>query len=90
MNVGGDLLALTAKAGQLELLVGVGGVVEPLPGKHVKGDDGILGSHGDVHVAQVNQVLLNKIGIIQLRQAVVMTVVVLHVPCLGHHPVWYV
>ena len=87
VDVGGDLLALTAETGQLELLVGVGGVVEPLPGEHVEEDDGILGSHGDVHVAQVNQVLLNKIGIIQLREAVVMTVVVLHIPCLGHHPV---
>ena len=87
VDVGGNLLALTAEAGQLELLVGVGGVVEPLPGEHVEEDDGILGSHGNVHVAQVNQVLLNKIGIIQLREAVVMTVVVLHIPCLGHHPV---
>lgn len=43
MDVGRNLLALTAEAGQLELLVGVGGVVEPLPGHHVEEDDGILG-----------------------------------------------
>ena len=87
MDVGGDLLALAAEAGQLEFLVGVGGVVEPLPGQHVEQDDGILGEHWNVHVAQVDQVLLDKIGIVQLGKAVMMTVVVLDIPCLRHHPV---
>jgi len=83
----GDLLALTTEAGELELLVGVGRVVEPLPGHHVEYDDHVLDEHGDVHVAQIDEVLLDEIGVVDLGEAVVVTVVVLDVPRLGHHPV---
>ena len=80
-------LASAAHAGKFELLVGVGGVVRPFPGDNVDGNDQVLDGEGDVHLSDLLEVILDEVGVLHLRETVVVAVVVLDVPGLGHHPV---
>mmetsp|Transcript_25621 Transcript_25621/g.71599 ORF Transcript_25621/g.71599 Transcript_25621/m.71599 type:complete len:375 (-) Transcript_25621:155-1279(-) len=83
----GDRLALAAHLGELELLVGVGGVVKPLPGGHQEDDVEVLEEVRSLLLAQGVHVVLHEIGVVDLAEVVVVTGVVLDVPGLGHHPV---
>mmetsp|Transcript_7581 Transcript_7581/g.17711 ORF Transcript_7581/g.17711 Transcript_7581/m.17711 type:complete len:282 (-) Transcript_7581:124-969(-) len=82
-----DLSPFLPPLGQLELLVCVRRVVEPLPSEDVKRDQQILEYEGDGTVTNVHGIVFDKIGILDLGETVVMAVVVFDIPCLGHHPV---
>lgn len=82
-----DWLPAAAHASKLELLVGVGGVVGPLPSEDVDEDNKVLDGERDVQDADVLEVVLDEVRVVELREAVVVAVVVLNVPSLWHHPV---
>ena len=72
---------------ELKLLVGVGRVIKPLPGACSNEHINVFENQRDLHVAKLLEVVLYKIGVLKLRKVVMMTVIMLHVPGLGHHPV---
>mmetsp|Transcript_182178 Transcript_182178/g.443336 ORF Transcript_182178/g.443336 Transcript_182178/m.443336 type:complete len:484 (-) Transcript_182178:62-1513(-) len=65
----------------------VGGVVEPLPDEREADDLAVARDHREVARAQRFHVALDEIGVGFFAELVVVEVVVLHVPRLGHHPV---
>mmetsp|Transcript_18665 Transcript_18665/g.32096 ORF Transcript_18665/g.32096 Transcript_18665/m.32096 type:complete len:274 (+) Transcript_18665:613-1434(+) len=82
-----NLLASLSPSSKLQFLVRVGCVVEPLPGTDEERKRQPLDENRDRQVSQVNEVVLYKIGILEFAQAVMMPIVVLHVPRLGQHPI---
>mmetsp|Transcript_8245 Transcript_8245/g.12683 ORF Transcript_8245/g.12683 Transcript_8245/m.12683 type:complete len:222 (+) Transcript_8245:484-1149(+) len=87
MNIRGNFLALASHFGKLEFFVSVGGIVVPLPRKHCTQDQHVFEHDGSIHFSDFYHVLFNKIGIGDLAKIVMMAVIVLNVPCFGHHPV---
>mmetsp|Transcript_4025 Transcript_4025/g.8069 ORF Transcript_4025/g.8069 Transcript_4025/m.8069 type:complete len:430 (+) Transcript_4025:85-1374(+) len=80
-------LAFLAQLGELQLLVGVGGVVGELPsGRHDKDVD-VLEDDRKVPFSDILHVFLHEIRVVNFAEVVVMTGVVLDIPSLGHHPV---
>lgn len=80
-------LALLTPLREFEFLVRVGGVVEPLPRGHGESHNEVLGGEGNRSLTQIHEVILDKVGIVNLGKLVVMTVVVFDVPRFGHHPI---
>mmetsp|Transcript_36651 Transcript_36651/g.58872 ORF Transcript_36651/g.58872 Transcript_36651/m.58872 type:complete len:248 (+) Transcript_36651:835-1578(+) len=81
------LLLRLARAAAVHLLHGVGGVVEPLPDECEADHLAVPGQHGQVALAQGRHVALHQVGVRLFAELVVVQVVVLDVPRLGHHPV---
>mmetsp|Transcript_7731 Transcript_7731/g.31363 ORF Transcript_7731/g.31363 Transcript_7731/m.31363 type:complete len:482 (-) Transcript_7731:82-1527(-) len=86
LEVLAGLLGL-ALAALVHLLHGVGGVVEPLPDEGEADDLAVAEDHGEVAGAEGLHVALHEVGVRGLAELVVVKVVVLDVPSLGHHPV---
>mmetsp|Transcript_8610 Transcript_8610/g.19350 ORF Transcript_8610/g.19350 Transcript_8610/m.19350 type:complete len:220 (+) Transcript_8610:535-1194(+) len=82
-----NLLACLSPPGKFQLFVCVWCVIKPLPGAHKNWQGQIFDKDGHWHVSHVLQIVLHKIGIFKFRQTVVMTVVVLDIPRLWHHPI---
>ena len=66
VHIGGDLDVLSPHSCQLELLVGIGSVVGPLPRDDVGGDDEVLDPVGRIELADVLEVVLHEVRVIEL------------------------
>jgi len=72
---------------KLELLVGIGRVVKPLPSTSSNKYINVLEDKGCLHLTKLLKIVLDEIRILKLRKIVVVTIVMFNIPRLRHHPV---
>ena len=87
LGSGRDFLSLAAPLSHFEFLVSVRCIVEPLPSGKDETNHQVLDKGRNIQSSQVSQVAFDQIRISILTQVVVVTIVVLNVPCFGEHPI---